>query len=276
MALSTTHYDLFKPEGTDVFNPLVTEAENMDKIDVAIYDAKKDSVSESNCVKSGNIYAITRRDASCAMFRFVSQYDYVAGETFLVDSVQVTAQMANGESLSSGAFKNGSTVLASLSGTTLTIYTNAKTGTAEDSNKLGGQLPSYYATAQSVEDLNGSVVTVQQLANTANTTANEAKAEAAEALSKTLSVLTVLPFTSGPVSITKGTSGDIVIPLTPMEGMTPVAVGSLDYSGGYQTYVALRYVQITESECIISLRNNHTSNNATITANVTVLYMRTE
>lgn len=80
------------------------------------------------------------------MFKFTAVSNYTSGDTFTVDGVQVTALLTSGEALGTGAYIIGSEVLCSLKDTLLTVYTQGGTvKIAEDAEKLGGNLPEYYA-----------------------------------------------------------------------------------------------------------------------------------
>ena len=159
----STNYELNLVEGTDVVNPLVQDVPNWEKVDEVMFENACNSVGLATELLSGTVHALTRENPNTAMFRFVATSDYNAGDTFTVDGVQVTALMANGTALTSRAYVINSNVLCCLVGSIMTVFTGASGDiTAANSLKLGGQLPEYYASAQSVVE----AINLAQGANT--------------------------------------------------------------------------------------------------------------
>lgn len=159
---NTTNFGYKKYEGTDLFNPLIVEAANIEAIDENERDIELKTVGTATELMSGTVHAITRADEGCAMFRFTATANFTAGETFTVDGQQVTALLTTGEQLGTGAYIIGSEVLCCLRDTLLTVYCNAGTVTvADDANKLGGNPPAYYGTAADTAE----AVRVAQSAN---------------------------------------------------------------------------------------------------------------
>lgn len=151
----TEHYELNLVEGTDLVNPLVQDVPNYEAIDEALFENANSGISVATELLSGTVHAITRSNPNSAVFRFVATSDYKSGNTFTVDGVQVTALLPSGEALTTKSFCVNANVLCCLVGTMLTVFT-VKSGdvTASDSDKLGGQLPSYYGTASAVANAN--------------------------------------------------------------------------------------------------------------------------
>lgn len=143
--LETTNYDLKKYEGSDIFNPIQVENANADAIDGIMHTNELNSVPTATHILSGNVHAITRSNPDARMFVFVATADFTYGDSFTVDGIAKTAKTTSGEQLNTHAFVDGANVLGCLEGTELTLYV-ASTGTAPDSDRLGGELPSYYAT----------------------------------------------------------------------------------------------------------------------------------
>lgn len=176
--IETTNFGLKKREGTDLFNTLNPTNENLEKIDTVMKTNADNSVAEAHELKSGSVHAITRTNPDGATFHFTATSDFVAGDTFTVDSIQVTAITPNGEALGTGAFKEYSEVMGTLVGTHLTLYVSGGVvEVAEDSNKLGGELPAYYATKSALDS-------TQLVAESAGVLAGQASELANEALSK--------------------------------------------------------------------------------------------
>lgn len=119
----TDNYELKLPESSDIVNPLINDNQNYIKIDQQMKDNADASVSTATELKSGTIHALTRDNEDASVFRFTATSNYDAGDTFTVDGVPVTALLPNGASLGQSAFVIGGTVLCSLVGTLLTVYT---------------------------------------------------------------------------------------------------------------------------------------------------------
>lgn len=142
----TSNYDLIVVEGSDKVNLLTQMNPNTEKIDEVMKTNEKSGVQIATELLSGTVHAITRTVKSASMFKFTAVSNYTSGDTFTVDGVQVTALLTSGEALGTGAYIIGSEVLCSLKDTLLTVYTQGGTvKIAEDAEKLGGNLPEYYA-----------------------------------------------------------------------------------------------------------------------------------
>ena len=159
--LQSTHYELKLVEGSDIVNPLVIDRPNYETIDGVMYENESKSIGNATELKSGTIHALTRTKGNQRFFCFTATSNYDAGDTFTVDSVPVTALLPNGTALPDNAYVVNGTVLCSLIGTLLTVYT-VGSAIADDALRLGGELPSYYATASDLS-------TVETTANAAST-----------------------------------------------------------------------------------------------------------
>lgn len=144
---TSTYFGLNLVTGSDKVNPLTIDRPNYEKIDEQMHKNQIASVVEAAELKSGSVHAITCLTENAVFFRFTATSDYTAGDTFTYNGTPVTAVLPDGSGLLTGAFKINGTVLCSIVGTLLTVYSFAAGGTASDSEKLGGQLPSYYAPA---------------------------------------------------------------------------------------------------------------------------------
>ena len=141
----STNYELKLYEGSDTFNPLSVEVYNNEIIDGVMHDNELASVGTATEILSGTVHAIIRDKPDTAMFRFVATSDFTFGDSFTVDGIAYTAKMSNGEQMNNDAFVTGANVLCCLEGSELTFFV-ASTGVAPDSDRLGGELPSHYAT----------------------------------------------------------------------------------------------------------------------------------
>lgn len=166
---SSTYYGLNLAEGSDIVNPLIIDVPNYEKIDEVMHDNATASVGLATELLTGTVHALVRSNDETAVFRFIATANFTAGDTFTVDGVQVTALLPTGEPLGTGAYVINANVLCILTGTLLTMYVpSGAVAVAEDSNKLGGELPSYYGTASDVNQANLVAQAAGTLANQVN------------------------------------------------------------------------------------------------------------
>lgn len=146
--ITTQHYNLSQYEGSDKFNPLTVEAQNVAKIDNAMYGIQNTAIPTATELKTGTIHALTREKPDAAMFRFVATAAWTAGDTCTVDGQQVSTLLPTGEALPTGAWVINANVLCCLVGTVLTVFTTTPTqgGTTEiDATTLEGHPAEYFA-----------------------------------------------------------------------------------------------------------------------------------
>lgn len=143
---NTTNYNLKQYEGSDLFNPLTVEAQNVQSIDAGMYANKTAAVQTATELKSGTVHALTRSVPGAAVIRFVATSDWTSGDTCTVDGVQVTTLLTTGETLPTGAWKINANVLAILNGTVLTVFTSTPTGGGGDidADTLQGHDAAYF------------------------------------------------------------------------------------------------------------------------------------
>lgn len=154
---TTSNYGLYQYEGSDEFNPLAVEVPNMATIDSTMKANSDKGVPDATHILSGTVHAIVRADSDAPMFRFVATADFTFGDSFTIDGIAYTAKLSSGEQLQTGAFITGANVLCCVTGTEFTLFV-ASTGTAPDANRLGGELPSYYATQSDMTDAQGDIL----------------------------------------------------------------------------------------------------------------------
>ena len=142
---TTTNYGLKQYEGSDEFNPLNVDVYNNSIIDGAMKTNADNSVPNATHILSGTVHAIVRSNPDATMFRFQATADFTVGDSFTVDGIAYTGQTTSGDQLQTNAFVEDAVVLCSLEGSDFTLYVN-NMGTAPDADRLGGELPSYYAT----------------------------------------------------------------------------------------------------------------------------------
>ena len=162
----TTNFNLNIVEGTDNVNLLTQMNPNTEAIDVQMKTNEDHGIQEATELFTSTVHAITRLKPDAKVFRFTAVSNYTAGETFTVDGVQVTALLTSGEALTTGSFIIGSEVICALRDTLLTVFVNAGTASiAKNAEKLGGELPSYYGTAEDVATAVDNAGTALETAN---------------------------------------------------------------------------------------------------------------
>lgn len=143
---NTTNYNFKQYEGTDIFNPLTVEAQNIQSIDTNMAKNRDAAVQLATEIKSGTVHAITRSTPGANVIRFVATSDWAQGDTCTVDGVQVSTLLTTGETLPGGAWKINANVLAVLNGTVLTVFTSTPSGggTEIDADTLEGHDAAYF------------------------------------------------------------------------------------------------------------------------------------
>lgn len=170
----TTNYDLIVVEGSDKVNLLTQMNPNTEKIDEVMKANENSGIQIATELLSGTVHAITRTVPSASVFKFTAVSNYTAGDTFTVDGIQVTALLTSGEALGTGAYIIGSEVLCSLKDTLLTVYTQGGTvKLADDSEKLGGNLPEYYAKQSELNIVKNTADSASSLSRTNSESINE-------------------------------------------------------------------------------------------------------
>lgn len=142
---TTEYFNLKLADGTDIVNPLTIDRPNYETIDEVMHNNAVATVGMATELTNGTVHALTRENPETPVFRFVATADAKAGDTYTVDGVQVTALLSNGIPLSDKAYVINANVLCALTGSLLTFFVSSSISTAEDSEKLGGQAPDYYA-----------------------------------------------------------------------------------------------------------------------------------
>lgn len=141
----TTNYNLNVPVGSDRVNFLTQTFPNFEVIDTTMKANADAGVTLATESKSGTVHTLVRFNKDASVFRFIATTDFVAGETFTLDGVQVTAYTTGAKALTDNAYQIGTTVLCAVNGTVITMYVDNGTAVAADADKLGGQPRSYYA-----------------------------------------------------------------------------------------------------------------------------------
>lgn len=172
--LQTTNFGLKQYEENDLMNPFLVDNANMGVIDATMKANSDAAISTATELKTGTVHAITRANGDAGVFRFTATSNYESGDTFTVDNVQVTALLTDGTPLGTGCYNIGAEVLCSLSGTRLTVFVQrGSVAIATDSERLGGELPGYYAKASDMQMAEQDINTAMNAANTANMSIEE-------------------------------------------------------------------------------------------------------
>lgn len=164
----TTYYEFNKPEGTDLVNPLVDTNPNWDALDADLHEFNERSIANCTEVVALGVHTISRLDTTAKFLKWIATANYTAGETFTVDGLPVAATTPAGATLATNAYVTGSVVLACLNAdnTAMTIFVSGTT-VASDAERLGGELPSYYATQSDMSDAETDILNLQnQMGNT--------------------------------------------------------------------------------------------------------------
>ena len=156
---TTPNYNFNVPVGSDIVNLLTQNNPNWEALDTILKTISNTGVGTATELKTGTVHSLTRSDTDKKVFTFDATTNFVAGETFLLDGEQVTALTASGEQLSTGCYVIGSNVLVSVHDTLLTFY--VPESTAKDAQRLGGELPSHYATEADLEDIQNDMSAVE-------------------------------------------------------------------------------------------------------------------
>lgn len=179
----TKYFDLTLPDGSDYVNPLTQTNPNFTVIDRVMFDNLKGSLRHaSNATKSGSSFIMTIDNVATQFFTFIAPADFEKGDQIVINTKTFNPIDQSGKELDAKAFVGGAAVYCILSNSDpcsdspckpqdltsadlLTVFVNTGsgggTGIAEDSKKLGGQLPSYYAKQEDLNKLNNTVKSIE-------------------------------------------------------------------------------------------------------------------
>lgn len=163
---TTTNYGLKKYQAGDLFNPLTVNNPNVDDIDTDMKAISDRAVGRATELVSQGVHAITVLDTDCKTIKWVATANFTAGETFTVNGIQCNAYLPSGESLGTNAYVSGAQVIASLNddNSAMTVYVpQGAVAIASDSERLGGELPAYYATKAYADGIKSTADNASQL-----------------------------------------------------------------------------------------------------------------
>lgn len=160
----STNYNFNLPEGTDLVNLLTQLIPNWSSLDTLLKGVENQAFTNCTEVVALGVHAITRINADGKILKWIASANYTAGDTFTVDGNLVSAATASGEALATNAIVSGAVIIAALNAdeSAMTIFVTG-TNVASDSAKLGGELPSYYATASDMSDAQSDITDLDNL-----------------------------------------------------------------------------------------------------------------
>ena len=160
----STNYNFNLPEGTDLVNLLTQLIPNWNSLDSILRGIQNDTFETVTETVALGVHALTRLDTNAKLIKWVATANYTAGETFTVDGTPITASTPSGNTLATGAYVSGAIVIAAINSdeTAMTVFVTG-TNVASDSERLGGKLPTYYATASDLSDAQTDITDLDNL-----------------------------------------------------------------------------------------------------------------
>ena len=146
---TTQNYAFIEYESGDYFNPLTVNNPNIESVDTNLKAVSDRAVGRATELVSQGVHALTVLDTDCKTIKWTATANFTAGETFTINGIQCNAYLPSGEALGTNAYVTGAQVIGSLNddNSAITIYVpQGAVAVASDSERLGGELPSYYAT----------------------------------------------------------------------------------------------------------------------------------
>lgn len=130
MATQTTHFNINKPEGTDIFAPLAFDNDAYDLIDSVMYANQNRGITTTSISYSAGVFAIVRNVPTCNFLVFTAPADFTSGNTVEVDGQIKTVRFMDGTAPTTGAWKINYSVLAYVDGAILNIISSTTGDTA--------------------------------------------------------------------------------------------------------------------------------------------------
>lgn len=168
----STNYNFNLPEGTDLVNLLTQLIPNWSDLDTILKGVENQAFTNCTEVTSLGVHAISRTNADGKILKWVATSNFTAGETFTVDGNVVAASTPAGATLATGAYVTGAVIIAALNSdeSAMTIFVSG-TNVASDSERLGGELPSYYATDSDMDTAQQAITDLDNLMGTTSISA---------------------------------------------------------------------------------------------------------
>lgn len=131
----TPNYGFNIPTGSDAVNLLTQNYPNFTSLDSILKTIELTGTTTATVSKVGTVFQLVRTNSALNVIRFVATGNYVAGDTFTVDGVAVTATSVQGTSLQTGAFVINQSVMCILNQNVLTVLVGGSgTNDASDVN----------------------------------------------------------------------------------------------------------------------------------------------
>lgn len=171
----STNFNFNIPEGTDLVNLLTQLIPNWTSLDTILKGVQDSTFQNATETVSLGVHAITRLNPDAKLLKWIATANFEAGDTFTIDGISTPATLPSGEALGEDCYIAGAVVIAALNAdeSALTVYvTSGTVAVAADSERLGGELPAYYATKdyadsiKSTADAASSLITKKALVNT--------------------------------------------------------------------------------------------------------------
>lgn len=271
----TTYYEFNKPEGTDLVNPLVDTNPNWDALDADLHEFNERSIANCTEIVTLGVHAISRLDTTAKFLKWIATANFTAGETFTVDGLAVAASTPAGATLATGAYVTGSVVLACLNAdnTAMTVFVSGTT-VASDAERLGGELPAYYATQSDMTTAENNISNLQsKMGNTSIVGIGDGTATGAiSAINADLSdLVTIKTYTDVAIGNQynfgggSGNFGDKDITSEIALYGTPISIMAIESSGGNPCFCSIYELGGTTNARVVCLANYSASRKADIT-----------
>lgn len=162
---TTQNYGLNIAEGSDKYNHLTVDNPNYQIIDEQMKKNEVATIAVATEATTGTVHAIELTQADNNVFRFTATSIWHAGDSITINNEPVTALLSDGTTLGEGSYTIGAEVLCVKNGQRVTVFVQrGSVAIASDSEKLGGQLPSYYATALAAQNAQNTANAAGELA----------------------------------------------------------------------------------------------------------------
>lgn len=168
----SANYNFNLPEGTDLVNLLTQLIPNWSSLDTILKGVENQAFTNCTEVTSLGVHAISRTNADGKILKWIATSNFTAGETFTVDGNVVAASTPAGATLATGAYVTGAVIIAALNSdeSAMTVFVSG-TNVATDSERLGGELPAYYATDSDMETAKQAIKDLDDLMGTTSISA---------------------------------------------------------------------------------------------------------
>lgn len=164
----SANYNFNLPEGSDLVNLLTQLIPNWSNLDTILKGVENQAFTNCTEVTSLGVHAISRTNSDGKILKWIATSNFTAGDTFTVDGNVVAASTPSGATLATGAYVAGAVIIAALNSdeSAMTIFVTGS-NVAADSERLGGELPTYYAKQS---DMNTAQIAITDLDNLMGTT----------------------------------------------------------------------------------------------------------